>query len=354
VAFASAAGTLVSIPGGILSDRLHRRHPFIVGGSLLMAACFVVYPSIHQYAILLAVQSLIGIGGAISLSVASALGADHFQQALAGRSFAWVRSWGTVGFLLILGITFLRPDIAAGGLFLRLTAALCVAAALSVLLISRPMAGGVREVRLRDAGELLMDRNLRAFMVVYLLGFMSLMPATANLSLYMQAFEPRPAPSMIPLVYAVSAACELPFLMAMGWMADRFGRVLPMRICFVVLPVRLAFYAFVPDPYYVLALQATHGLTFSVLAVVPFAFVADSVPRRLSATGQAMLNAAGGLANTIGPIVAGRAADVLGIRSLYLVLGGIALVGSLVLFARVIEPVRSDVDVGLSSGEDEL
>ena len=345
VAIGAAAGTLVLIPAGVLSDRLHKRHPFVMGGSLLVAACFLVYPRLTEYWQLLLVQALIGMGGTVSISAASALGADLFHHAVAGRSFAGVRSWGTVGFLLTMAFAYLNPGISVGGRFLPYTAALAAAAGLSVLWVSRPVGDeAVRTIRFRDAGVILRNRNTGAFVIVYLLGFMALMPATANLSLYLQSFQPEPSPSMIPIAYAVSAAFELPFLMGMGWAADRFGRVFPMRVCFLVLPIRLVLYALIPDPAFVLLLQATHGLTFSVLAVVPFAFMADASPPQFRATGQAILNAAGGLANTVGLLTAGRAADLLGIRNLYAVLGGFAFLGALILFLFVQEPPRTDSD----------
>jgi len=341
VAVGSAAGTLVLIPAGVLSDRLHKRHPFVIGGSLLVGACFTVYPHLTEYWQLLFAQALIGMGGTVSISAASALGADLFHHSVAGRSFAGVRSWGTVGFLLTMAFAYLNPGISEAGRFLPLTAALGATAGVVILMVSRPNGDeAVRVIRLRDAGQILRNRNTAAFVLVYLLGFMALMPATANLSLYIQSFQPKPAPSMIPIAYAVSGACELPFLMGMGWAADRFGRVLPMRVCFLVLPVRLVLYSLIPDPALVLLLQATHGLTFSVLAVVPFAFMADASPPQYRATGQAILNAAGGLANTVGLLAAGRAADVLGIRNLYSLLAGFALIGAIILFLFVKEPAR--------------
>lgn len=339
MAVAAAAGALSLVPSGVLSDRLHKRHLFIIGGSLLVAACFGVYPFLTGFPAFLVVQILIGIGHTVSLSVTSALAGDLFHQTTAGRSFSRVRSWGTVGFIAIMVVAYFWPVVSVGIRFLPGAAALSVLAALSILLISSPRSdGGIRDVRLRDAAELLRNRNTAAFVIVYLLGFMSLMPATANLSLYLQSFTPKPAPSIVPIVYAISATCELPFLMAMGWMADRYGRVLPMRICFIVLPIRLVLYSLVPSPGYVFALQATHGLNFSVLAVVPFVFMTDSTPPRFRATGQAVLNAAGGIANTVGPIVAGRVADILGIRSLYAVLGAFAFIGAIILFTMVREP----------------
>lgn len=352
VALASAAGAASLVPIGALSDRYGSRHPFIVAGSIGVAVCYLLYPLAHTFAAYAALQALVGVGTTMSTAIAAALGADLFQRAREGRSFASVRSWGTVGFLITMACARFLPSITAGTTFFVIAATLHAAAALSVLMVQRP-AGELASARLdfQGVGAILSHRNTLAFVAVYLLGYMSLMPATGNLSLYLNSFHPKPDPGVIPLAYAISAGCELPFLMGMGWAADRFGRMAPMRVCFLVLPIRLALYALATVPTTALALQATHGLTFSVLAIVPFAFMADSTPPRYRATGQAILNAAGAAAYAIGPLVAGRVADTIGIRSLYFYLAGIALLGAFILFALVREPRRVTGDSGLPLAE---
>lgn len=350
VALASAAGAATLVPIGAWSDRVRLRHPFIAGGSLLVSACFLLYPFIRSYAAFAALQATVGIGSTMSLAIAAALGADLFTASREGRSFAEVRAWGTIGFIVTMAAAAAVPRLVEGHLYFVVTGLLYAGAALSVLLISKPAIGGRAELSFEGVGAILRNANTRAFVAAYLLGYMALMPATANLSLYLKSFHPPASPRIIPLAYAISASCELPFLFIMGWAADRFGRMLPLRICFIVLPVRLALYALATAPAAALALQSTHGLTFSVLAIVPFAFMADAAPARYRATGQAILNAAGSAAYALGPLAAGRIADLVGIRNLYLYLAAVAFTGSIILFGFVREPVRS-AEVGKTSLE---
>ena len=342
VALASAAGAAMLVPIGAWSDRIHRRHPFIVTGSLLVSACFLAYPLIRSFVTFAVLQAIVGVGSTMSQAIAAALGADLFAASREGRSFAEVRAWGTIGFIGTMGAAAFFPGLVQGRELFLATGLLYLSAALSVLLVGKPVQGGGRaELSFQGVGAVLGSRNTRAFVAAYLLGYMALMPATANLSLYLKSFDPSVSPRIIPLAYAISAGCELPFLFIMGWAADRFGRMLPLRICFIVLPIRLALYAVATVPTTALALQATHGLTFSVLAVVPFAFMADAAPPRYRATGQAILNAAGSAAYALGPLAAGRIADLVGIRNLYLFLATVAVIGSVILFAFVREPSRS-------------
>ncbi|MGC8666709.1 MAG: MFS transporter [Chthonomonadales bacterium] len=342
VALASAAGAAMLVPAGAWSDRVRRRHPFIMSGSLLVSACFLLYPLVRSYAAFAVMQTLVGVGSTMSLAIAAALGADLFASSREGRSFAEVRAWGTIGFIMTMGAAAAIPGLVQGRQYFIITGLLYLGAGLSVLLVGRPaIRGGRSELSFEGVGVILRNANTRAFVVAYLLGYMALMPATANLSLYLKSFYPPASPRIIPLAYAISAGCELPFLFIMGWAADRFGRMLPLRICYIVLPVRLALYAAATVPTTALALQATHGLTFSVLAVVPFAFMADAAPPRYRATGQALLNAAGSAAYALGPLAAGRVADLVGIRNLYLFLAAIALTGSVILFGLVREPSRA-------------
>ncbi len=344
-AVSAGTGALLLLPAGAASDRRQSRHPFVLAGSLMAALIFLAYPHVRRFGVFVPLQAVLGGASTVSVAITSALGVDVFSRAREGRSFAAVRAWGTVGFILTMGVVYLQPAIGEGGRFFPLAAALYAAAALSILLVSRPDTRlAVRQIDAAGARRLLADRNTAAFVLVYLFGYMALMPATGNLSLYLRSLQPAPPPSVVPLAYAISALCELPFLLGMGWAADRFGRILPLRVCFLVLPVRLALYALIPRVPVALLLQATHGLTFSVLAVVPFAFMADVSPRRYKATGQALLNAAGGISNTVGPLVGGRVADAVGIRELYLFLSGVALVGSALLFTRVREPRAPEED----------
>jgi PPP family 3-phenylpropionic acid transporter len=176
--------------------------------------------------------------------------------------------------------------------------------------------------------------------VAFFLSQFALMSSTANMSLYLSAFHPRPSPGIVPLSYGIAATVELPFLMAMGWAADRFGRTLTLAVAFIVLPLRLVAYYLAPTATVAVALQALHGLTFSVLAIVPFAFIADVTPPRYNATGQAVLHAATTAALAVGPAAAGAVAAVVGIRTLYLWLAVAAAAGSVIFFALVREPVR--------------
>lgn len=342
LALLSGAGALALVILSPISDRYHTRRPLIVGGAILTTACYLVYPLAHtfgQYALL---QAIAGIGSTTSVSIASALGADVFDANTASRSFAEVRACGTLGFLLTMAIAYRYPHILHGIWFFRLTAGCYLGAALWTLLVRREHSRGVaRAARtLKGAGRLLRDRNTLAFTASYFLFYNALMSSTAYMSLYLRTFRPMPATWVIPAAYAISAGSELPFLLVMGWVADHYGRMAPMRIAYTVLPLRLAGYALATIPATALALQGTHCVTFAVIAVVPFAFMNDITPRDFKATGQGILNAAGAVAQALGPLIAGGIAGLTGIRGLFVCLASMAAAGTLVFFGFVREPVR--------------
>lgn len=104
--------------------------------------------------------------------------------------------------------------------------------------------------------------------------------------------------------------------------------------------MRIALYA-IAGITLALLLLATHGLTFSVIAIVPFDYMTDLTAREYRATGQAILNAAGSGTYLLGPLVAGFVANAVGIKALYLVLGAVAGLGSLIFFLFVNEPEKA-------------
>lgn len=341
VALASAAGAITLIPIGTLSDRLQTRRPFILAGALIVCLCYLVAPAVRSLSAFAALQALIGVGGTMCASVTSALAADAFRSGSEGRSFASVRSWGTFGFLAIMGVVYLLPELVDGTAFLYVSGILYFGAGLSTLCVKRARAERAGStVNLQGVWRLLSNRYILPFVASYFLFYTALMPATANLSMYLETLSIEPKDWLIPLAFAVSTTAELPCMLIAGWFTDRFGRRLPLKIAFAVLPMRLALYAVAGIPLAIL-LQATHGLTFSVIAIAPFAYMTDLTAREYRATGQAILNAAGSGAYALGPLVAGFAADAVGIKALYLVLGAVAVLGSLIFFLFVKEPEKA-------------
>lgn len=341
IALGQAGGAIVLVPAGSWSDRTGHRRSLIMAGCLLMAGCYAAYPYLRSFTAFAILQTMASAGVGVSLTVAGALGMDIFARGAAGRSFATVRTWGTVGFLAVMALVQLVPWTTRSPQLFVLASLSAVLAGAAVLLVRRPAASPARgRFDLKGAAEILADRNLRAFVVAYFLAYMTLMSMSANLSLYLVSFEPTPPRWLLPVAFMISAGIELPFLQIAGWAADRWGRVLPLRIAFAVLPLRLAAYSLLSSPWPVLALQATHGLTFSVLAIVPFAFITDSTPDRYRATGQSILNAAGALAFAAGPLLAGQVAGLVGIRQMYLYLAAACAVGTVILFICVREPKR--------------
>ncbi|MCC6728491.1 MAG: MFS transporter [Chthonomonadales bacterium] len=342
IALSSVAGAAALVPVGALSDRLRARRPFVVAGTTLMAAGYGAFPSLHGFGQFAVAQLVIGLGGTMSVAVVSALGADVFRRGASGRAFAGVRSWGTVGFLVTMAVVFVAPEAVAGHTFLHGAAALYAVAGAAVLIVRRPARATARELpSLRAAARLLLAPRALAFVAAYFVFYMALMSSTANLGLYLTAFRPIPPVWILPLAFAVSAGIELPFLTVMGRLSDRYGRMAPLRLAFAVLPIRLAGYALAASPAAVVLLQATHGLTFSVIAIVPFAYMADLTPPEHRATGQAVLNAASSAAYALGPLLAGSVADHFGLRGLYWFLSAVAVVGACVLYGAVREPARA-------------
>ena len=94
IALISAVGVVASVSGslvgGALSDRLHRRRPFVLGGALLYAAGTAVCASAHALPVLMAGALLLSLGVSVFLTANQALVLDVLphRDTQAGRYMA--------------------------------------------------------------------------------------------------------------------------------------------------------------------------------------------------------------------------------------------------------------------------
>lgn len=343
LAMASVGGALGLIPVGILSDRTGLRRAFIVTGSLIQGMAYLVMPQVSSLAGLAALQFVAGLGGTVGISVAAALGADVFENRSAGRMFSIARAWGTAGFVVIMVIKLGAPHLGDAPGFFIWIAGFCAVSGPMTLMVKRVRATKrTGRTNWRDAQAILSRPGVRPFVLAYFLAYLAMMCLSGNLSLYVASFGAAAPVWFVSAAFIVSAGIELPGLLVWGGVSDRIGRLKPLRLAFAILPLRLAAYALLVSPWPVLGLQTLHCLTFSVLAVVPFAFMNDLSSASRKATGQSILNAAGSAAWAVGPLLAGIVADMVGIRLLYGFLACIAAAGAAVLFTTVREPEPLD------------
>lgn len=136
---------------------------------------------------------------------------------------------------------------------------------------------------------------------------------------------------MLGLGYAISAVCELPFLLFADRLYKRLGVGRLMVVSAGLLTVRFLIIGLAESPGWLLASQVLHGGGFIVIMVSMAKYVNEMVPDELKSGGQMLLAVIGyGLARVFGTFCGGFVAGLTGgSAGGFLAMGGLCLIALL-------------------------
>ncbi|WP_232628935.1 MFS transporter [Methylobacterium sp. Leaf118] len=359
IGLALTVGSLVSLlfqmPGGAFVDASRSKRfaagfsAFWVGASAVMLAAFPTYlvvmlaMAIHSAAscVLTPAIAAISIGLVGHARAGERLGRNASFSALGNALGA--ASMGAVGYYLSNDAVFFL----AGALVLPALMALSFIPSgrgslpAAVGAPNRPPpepapaeAGGI--------GVLLRNRALLCFaacMVLFFLANAAMLPLVGSV-MTLRASETATAliAACIMVPQAVLAVTA-PFV---GRLAQSWGRKPLLVLGFAALPVRGLLFAFVSDPYWMVAIQVFDGISASVLGVMVPLIVSDVT--RGSGRFNIALGAVGtgmGIGAALSTALAGFMADHLGSQSTFLglaLVGGLGLVVVLLIMPETREP----------------
>ena len=342
---AALSGGILLMPLSVLSDRLQNRHIFIVSGAVIAAVSAILFEFVRDFNALMVIQALNGAGMAITLSLTSVLCADVSRAEHAGRGYGNARSGGTIGYLAMMVILMFVSLKVRNFLSFNLSSLLYLGSAIAILMVKRPehVEKSV-SAEMKGIVPLLQDRNVLSFMLSCFLMQIAFSGMLSYFTLYLNGLHPSPQKWFIPLALTVSSVAELPFMALGGRFADRYGPLLPLRISFVLMPLRMLGYALFPSLPVILGLQLLHGATFSLFTIAPFAFFTTIAPKRYRATSLALLGIITTLANTATPILSGKIADRAGMQTLFFFFAGVGAIGAFILLIFVRAPQNNQID----------
>jgi MFS family permease len=342
-AILALAGAGTQVPLGMLSDRIGRRKPLVIGGGLILGGLYLLLGRIQSFPGFCALYFAIGTLFFTIATLTNALISDWTAGTRStGRNFGITRIWGSLGFIASLVVASVVPKVSEGGNLLPAITVLYWIGALSIIPVSEPERRRHESQRtFEDLPKLLKNANLSIFLAAFLLYRICENGGISFLSIYLRNLDA--SRSLIALAFAFNALVEIPFMVWVGGASDRIGRRPPLVIAFLTNPLRLFLYSLLVRPADVFFVQLFHGLTFSFALVGSLAFVADLSPGRLRATGQGLLNMVSALAMAAGPFLGGLVADRTSISAMYVWLAAIALTGGIVflLFVRESHPELS-------------
>ncbi len=353
IGLALTVGGLVSllgqVPGGAFVDASRSKRfaaaftAIFVGASAVMLAAFPSYlvvllaMAIHSAAscVLTPAIAAIGIGMVGHARAGTRLGRNASFSAIGNALGA--ASMGAIGYYLTNDAVFYF----AGALVVPALFALSFIPARAVAEVSQPEAGGATEAEGSGSVKaLLTNRALLCFaacMVLFFLANAAMMPLVGSV-LTLRASET--ATALVAACIMVPQAVLALTAPLAGRLAQTWGRKPLLLIGFAALPIRGLLFAYVDNPYWLVAIQVFDGVSASVLGVMVPLIVSDVTRRTgrfnlaLGAVGTAM-----GLGAALSTSLGGYMADSLGSHTAFL---GLAIVGALgtVLVALVMPETR--------------
>ncbi|HUX41877.1 MAG TPA: MFS transporter [Rectinemataceae bacterium] len=301
------------------ADRVGKYRPFLLlTGALTVLAAFplALFPSpiVTGFAI---VVMAFGVRGMVPVMDASVVAHTHRGGRSGPRgNYGLIRSVGTVGYIAMLLVTqtanlqFGKP----------LAIASWAAGAALIFMISLsfvPESGGVARsaVEERKTPRRPFDRRLYLGLAIIGLGRLAMAPINSFFTLFVTDVVKGDTAG---LLWAVSAAAEVPALILARRFIDRFGPMRVLAVSTAAIALRLAIYALIPTMPGVLFAQLLHFFCYGLFLPSAIAFVSSLVPPERRVWGMSLLTGvAVGFPSFLGSTLGGLILSVGGYRALF-------------------------------------
>ncbi|CAO4132443.1 MFS transporter [Methylorubrum extorquens] len=340
IGLALTVGSLVSLlgqmPGGAFVDACRSKR-FAAGFSAFwVGASAVMLAALPTYLVVMLAMAIHSAASCVLTPAIAAISIGLVGHARAGERLGRNASFSAVGNALgAAGMGAIGYYLSNNAVF-YLAGVLVIPAlmALSFIPSGRAVDAGrprpaAQEPEPREAGgisALLKNRALLCFaacMVLFFLANAAMLPLVGSVMTLRASETATALVAACIMVPQAVLALTAPFV---GRLAERWGRKPLLVIGFAALPVRGLLFAFVSDPYWMVAIQVFDGISASVLGVMVPLIVSD-VTRgtgrfntALGAVGTGM-----GIGAALSTALAGFMADELGSRTAFL---GLAIVGA--------------------------
>lgn len=325
VAALAALCALVAAPAwGVLADQALGARAALVSAALLATLCALGVALAEAAVVAVVIWILYWLAFAGIAPVLDAFALDQVGR----HGYSRLRVWGSGSFVvavILVGLLAGQSQIRA--LFPVLIFSLLAAAALAAQLPSKTKVSAARtERQLSGLRVVLRTPVLMAFVGATLVVFSASTMVNGFYSIYLVSLE-APA-ALVGSAWALGAVVEVPLMIAFPLLAKRFGTGRLLVVGASCLLVRALIVVFVADPLLVVASMAFHGAGFAFMLVGGVTYVAKRAPHGSAATAQGVLSGAVfGLAQAIGPGVAGVIAGAIGIHAMFAYAAGASALG---------------------------
>lgn len=244
-------------------------------------------------------------------------------------SFGSIRMWGSIGFAissLVIG-KFLSDF---GVQYILVPYLICGAAALLVCFTLTDIKVSTATVELSDIKRLL--RNRPFFIFLFFIMFLTITHRANDSFIGIYIAQLGGGEALIGLSWFVGVASEALVFALAGYWFRKYRTLVFIIAAGLIYSIRWFAYSFIDDPFFIVALQGLHGLTFGVFYLSAFQYVTQLIPKVLQSTGHLVfVSVFFGFSGIIGSLLGGALIDSAGGGVLYFSMGAIALLGSICL-----------------------
>jgi len=272
---------------GYVSDKFQTVKKVLAVLWLLQLACSVGLFTANGFAPTLVFTTLLYFFLMPSSPLLDSLAIRAAEEAKVG--YGSVRMWGSVGFTAFALLSGAMLVWIGGIGALQWLYWGVWAAPLLLLLALKDVRIAAPPVTLRSLSAVVRNRSLLWFL---LLVFIMMLPHRMNdgfLGLYLSDLGA--TDQMVGLAWAIAAMSEIPTFALLHRYMHKMHELALLGVVALLYAMRWVAYALVDDPLLLLALQATHMLTFAVFWVVGVAYVVRIVPTEFRSTGQSLFSA---------------------------------------------------------------
>jgi MFS family permease len=334
----SATTTALPLLVGVMSDRSGRRKPWIVGGLGLASVASALYLVSHSFwplAFVTFCSSAAMVAYGLNLS---ALVTNTLHDGARGRQYGLYRVSGSIGFAVtslgLLPIVALDTTYAAAFLSGAVIYLVCCAVSgVKLLDTAAPVADSLRWGAWR---EVLAERNL---VVLYVWMAVSAVGGSMGMQFMANHLDEtfHLSKAWVGRMMGLAAVIEIPAILFLGRLSDRWGRKPILVFAFIAGGVRWGLVGVAPNLAWIAVAQAMWGLGLAG-AIVSVALITDLVKPEARGTAMGMLQLSSAFGSIIGPPIGGYIAQNVGLPVVFRVSGGFSIVAGIGLLLMLRPP----------------
>ncbi|MFU0789057.1 MFS transporter [Cerasibacillus sp. JNUCC 74] len=246
-----------------------------------------------------------------------------------GVSFGTIRLWGSIGFAtssLVIGEVLTRAGIQY--MIIPYLVFGFLAFIVSFKLTDVEVASD--PIQLKDVNAIIKSKPFVIFL--FFIMFLSVTHRANDSFIGLYVEQLGGSEGLVGVAWFVGVVTEAIVFATAGYWFRKYHPLVFVIVAGILYSIRWFIYGSATSPWHIISMQFLHGLTFGTFYLASFNYISRLIPKLLQSTGHLVFFATFfGVSGIIGSLLGGALIDSYGGGTLYFVMGGIALVGTILI-----------------------